>query len=117
MSKCQSARPLPGWLSAARDGREKRFVQVGDTLLFNDCFKALSPGAFKLYICCSMQAAGRIDFQMAASKAEQYGIPRTSFNRYMNELQKAKFVELVKSGRTTRTPNDYRFIFDWKKPP
>ena len=35
----------------------------------------------------------------------------------MNELQKAKFVELVKSGRTTRTPNDYRFIFDWKKPP
>lgn len=61
-------------MSAAPDCRETRFVQIGDTLLHNERFKALSPGAFKLYVCCSMEAAGRINFQIPASKAEKYGI-------------------------------------------
>lgn len=117
MAKCQSAKPLSGWMSAKPNGREARFIQVGDSLLFNEHFRNLSPGAFKLYMCCAMESGGRIDFRFSKSKAEKYGIPHTSFNRYMNELKEAKFVQLVTSGRNTRTPNEYRFIFDWKNPP
>lgn len=117
MARKQSARPLPRWMSAAPDCRETRFVQIGDTLLHNERFKALSPGAFKLYVCCSMEAAGRINFQIPASKAEKYGIPRKSFQRYLQELIDAGFIQLNRSGKTTRTANDYSFYFDWYNPP
>jgi len=70
-----SAKPLPRWMSAKRDCREARFVQIGNSLLFHEKFRSLSAGAFKLYICCAMEAAGSINFQIPASKAEQYGIP------------------------------------------
>lgn len=82
-----SAKPLPRWMSAKRDCREARFVQIGNSLLFHEKFRSLSAGAFKLYICCAMEAAGSINFQIPASKAEQYGIPPRSLARYIKELE------------------------------
>lgn len=108
-----SAKPLPRWMSAKRDCREARFVQIGNSLLFHEKFRGLSAGAFKLYICCAMEAAGSINFQIPASKAEQYGIPRQSFVRYMKELEEAGFVQKERSGKTTRTASDYSFSFRW----
>ena len=107
------AKPLPRWMSAKRDCREARFVQIGNSLLFHEKFRSLSAGAFKLYICCAMEAAGSINFQIPASKAEQYGIPRQSFVRYMKELEEAGFIQKERSGKTTRTANDYSFSFRW----
>lgn len=64
-----------------------------------------------------MEAAGRINFQIPASKLEKYGIPRKSFQRYLQELIDAGFIQLNRSGKTTRTANDYSFCFDWYNPP
>ena len=100
-------------MSAKRDCREARFVQIGNSLLFHEKFRSLSAGAFKLYICCAMEAAGSINFQIPASKAEQYGIPRKSLQRYMKELEEAGFIQKERSGKTTRTANDYSFSFRW----
>ena len=108
-----SAKPLPRWMSAKRDCREARFVQIGNSLLFHEKFRSLSAGAFKLYICCAMEAAGSINFQIPASKAEQYGIPRQSFVRYMKELEEAGFIQKERSGKSTRTASDYSFSFRW----
>lgn len=108
-----SAKPLPRWMSAKRDCREARFVQIGNSLLFHEKFRSLSAGAFKLYICCAMEAAGSINFQIPASKAEQYGIPPRSLARYIKELEGAGFIQTDHSGKSTRTANDYSFCFRW----
>ena len=108
-----SAKPLPRWMSAKRDCREARFVQIGNSLLSHEKFRSLSAGAFKLYICCAMEAAGSINFQIPASKAEQYGIPPRSLARYIKELEGAGFIQKERSGKTTRTANDYSFSFRW----
>ena len=108
-----SAKPLPRWMSAKRDCREARFVQIGNSLLFHEKFRSLSAGAFKLYICCAMEAAGSINFQIPASKAEQYGIPPRSLARYIKELEGAWFIQTDRSGKSTRTANDYSFCFRW----
>ena len=108
-----SAKPLPRWMSAKRDCREARFVQIGNSLLFHEKFRSLSAGAFQLYICCAMEAAGSINFQIPASKAEQYGIPPRSLARYIKELEGAGFIQTDRSGKPTRTANDYSFCFRW----
>ena len=72
-------------------------------------FRSLSAGAFKLYICCAMEAAGSINFQIPASKAEQYGIPRQSFVRYMKELEEAGFIQKERSGKIH--PDSKRLFF------
>nr|DAI87863.1 MAG TPA: replication initiator protein [Caudoviricetes sp.] len=108
-----SAKPLPRWMSAKRDCREARFVQIGNSLLFHEKFRSLSAGAFKLYICCAMEAAGSINFQIPASKAEQYGIPPRSLARYIKELEGAGFIQTDRSRKSTRTANDYSFCFRW----
>lgn len=107
------AKPLPRWMSAKRDCREARFVQIGNSMLFHEKFRSLSAGAFKLYICCAMEAAGSINFQIPASKAEQYGIPPRSLARYIKELEEAGFIQKERSGKSTRTASDYSFSFRW----
>ena len=109
----RGAKPLPRWMSAKSDCRESRFIQVGNSLLFNEKFRNLSAGAFKLYICCAMESAGSINFQIPASKAEQYGIPSRSLARYIKELERAGFIQTARSGKSTRTANDYSFCFRW----
>ena len=104
MAKSQSSKPLKRWLTASSDCREKRFVQIGNTLLFDKKFASLSVGARYLYILAANEAAGSRDFQFPALKMKALGI---------TELIDAGFVELVRSGRNTRTPNDYRFSFYW----
>ena len=107
------AKPLPRWMSATKDCRESRFVQIGNSLLFHERFRNLSAGAFKLYICCAMEAAGSSGFQIPASKAERYGIPRKSMQRYIKELEAAGFIQKDRSGQSTRTANEYSFCFRW----
>lgn len=48
---------------------------------------------------------------------KQQVIPRKSFQRYLQELIDAGFIQLNRSGKTTRTANDYSFCFDWYNPP
>lgn len=117
MSKRQSAKPLSRWLTAAPDCRESRFIQVGNSLLFSKAAQQLSPGAFKLYLCCAMEAGQFRNFQLTESKAKQYGFAKRSFIRYRDELKKAGFIQVDKCGKTTREPNDYSFCFSWLEPP
>ena len=113
MAKSQSSKPLKRWLTASSDCREKRFVQIGNTLLFDKKFASLSVGARYLYILAANEAAGSRDFQFPALKMKALGIKERTARKYIKELIDDGFVELVRSGRNTRTPNDYRFSFYW----
>ncbi len=117
MAKCQSSKPLKRWLTASSDCREKRFVRIGNTLLFDKKFISLSVGARYLYILAANEAAGSRDFQFPALKMKALRMKERTARKHFKEFIDAGFVELVQSGRNTRTPNDYRFSFHWLETP
>ena len=113
MAKHKTNCTLSPWLSARADNKEKRFIQIGDTLLYSKAFQELSTGARALYLCMAMEAAGRIEFMLTLSTAKKLGFSQASFRRYVAELAEKGFIS-INSGRTTREPNIYRFILRWK---
>ncbi len=115
MPRYKSRPTIVPWLSARQDNREKRFIQVGDSLLFSEAFRGLHIGARYLYFCMAMEGAGKRGFQFPTSAAGKYGIPSSSFWTYVQELSTAGFIECV-SNKHLRRPNDYRFSSGWKSP-
>ena len=105
------------WFSARSDGKENRFLQIGNTLLLSDKFKNLSYGAQILYFCMGMESGGKKQFPFPASSAKKYGIPRNSFARFKDELIQAGFIRTVFYGRITREKNLYEFRIDWQAQP
>jgi hypothetical protein len=102
------------WLSAKTDSKEKRFLQIGNSLLLSEEMKGLGNGARYLYLCMAMEAGGKRDFAFPAAAAKKYGIARNSFDRFKAELIAAGLICLKESGWTTREKNIYEFRIDWK---
>ena len=48
---------------------------------------------------------------------ELYGISERSLRRNVQELEAAGLVDVVASGRNTKSATDYRFSVRWKAPP
>ena len=108
--------PISPWLSAKKDCREGRFIQIGNSLLFSELFHRLKDSSKYLYLCMAMEAAGRSDFLFPLSVAKKYGISESTLRRGLEDLKKEGFIELTSSGQVTREPNYYRFVYDWKPP-
>ena len=113
------------WLSARLDRSEGRFIQIGNSLLLShkntdgeeqNAFVKLSTGAKHLYFCMAMECGGKRQFLFPQKAAEKYSIAPASFRRYIDELLAAGMVKR-RSGKTARLPNEYEFVFDWKRPP
>lgn len=70
-----------------------RFIQVGNSLLMNKHFQALSTGAKYLYFCMAMEAGAKNNFAFSKGvAARKYGIASTSFERHRKELENAGFI-------------------------
>jgi hypothetical protein len=104
------------WVSARIDCKEGRFLQIGNSLLLSEQFKALSAGAKHLYICMTMESGGRRAFVFPLAAAKKYGVASTSFRRYIEELEAKGFIE-VHSNANLRQKNDYLFSLTWKQKP
>ena len=102
-------------LSAKVDNKEKRFIQVGNSLLLSKQFHALSTGSRFLYFCMAMESSGRKNFILPQKDAKKYGIAPSSLRKHINELEVARFIR-VYSGKPTREPNRYEFCQGWKLP-
>ena len=113
MSRARRGESIKGWLSARPDSAEKRFIQVGNTLLLSKAFQELSIGAQHTYLCMAMESGGKREFIFPLSAAKKYGISKNSLTRHVEELSAAKFIT-VQSGKTVRQPNLYAFSFEWK---
>lgn len=103
------------WLSAKADCKEKRFLQLGNSFLFSESVKGLSTGARWVYICMSMEAAGKRDFTFTHTAARKYGVPSSSYDRYLVELKNGGFIEKVDGEDLAQyAPGRYRFTLGWK---
>ena len=113
MPKYKSKPTIVPWLSAKPDNREKRFIQVGDSLLFSKAFLELHVGARYLYFCMAMESGGKRNFQLPTAAAQKYGIKPSSFWTYVRELEDKRFI-VSRSNKHLRQPNDYSFSDEWK---
>ena len=109
----QNCKILPG-LSAKSDCKEGRFLQVGNSLLFDEGFCSLPHGARLLYLCMTLECGGKRDFVFPLAAAKKYKFTEASFRRYVKLLVAAGFIE-VQSNANLRKPNNYRFSFRWKE--
>lgn len=104
------------WLSAKLDGSEKRFIQVGNSLFFNEIFQQLNAGSQMLYLRMAIESGGKREVIFSRKTAEKYGIPRNSFSRQIKELKDAGFIEVSMEGDLWQfKPSVYRFSFTWKQ--
>ncbi len=107
MAKYKRSALLP-WLSARPDGKDGRFIQVGNSLLLSKRFQSLSRGAQHLYLCMAMESGGRREFIFPLSAAKKYGISSTCLRRQIGELKSEGFL-CVDCMKSLRIPNVYRF--------
>ena len=116
MSKNKTKQALPFWASAKADGKDIRFIQVGNSLLMSKAFQELHAGARFTYLAMMMEAGGKKVFRFPESSMKKFGISPPSCKRYINELISKDFIKKTYCGKSQMKPNDYEFNLEWKKP-
>lgn len=110
----QKKTPFAPWETRASDGIEKRYIRLGNTLLYDPAFLQLSPMAKQAYIYMRIESAGKPEFIMPHSKYTKFA-KKDSFLRAREELENAGFIETVQHNGNLRKPNVYRFSERWKE--
>lgn len=95
------------------DGKGRVDVDGLLRLMLQPQFTRLSIGARCLYLICVAKSTGNGDLEMSRTSAEKYGISESSFQRYMKELKKEKFIRLAEIGGYGQVPNRYTVVLDW----
>lgn len=114
MPRRKSGGVMLPWLSARLDGKEGRFLMIGNSFLLSKSVQELSPGARFMYLSMAMESAGKREFTFSRSTAQKFGISETTAARYIKELSSSGFIETVSCGHFARVPNVYRFSLSWK---
>lgn len=104
------------WMSARKDCREKRFLQVGNSLFVakESPFKKLTSGAQILYLCMAMESGGKREVPFSRTTALKYGLNKNTFTRCVKELEDQRFISIAPEKSEPFKPTVYRFDFDWK---
>lgn len=90
---------------------------MGESLIKDERFQALKPGARYLYLCLASAAKGKKTIVFSGKTVEEYGIPRTTYDSYIKELKAAGFINVVDDGEHLQFwKHTYEFTYkDWKK--
>lgn len=117
MPRSKSARNctiLP-WLTEKWDGKEGRFIQVGNSLLLSKKFQALGQGRQLLYLCMALESGGKQEFKFTHGTAKKYGFAASTYDKYLSELCAAGFVEKIEyPGMAQYAPVTLKFSNRWK---
>lgn len=106
---------LKPWLSGKLDNRDKRFIQVGASLLQSTAFKSLNYASRILYLCLANDAGKENSVEFSHSAAKRYGFPPSTFDRSIKELIAAGFIERVEDeDRSQYKTSRFRFTYKWK---
>jgi len=103
------------WLSARPDGKEHRFIQVGNSLVMDQRFRSLTASAQMLYLCMCMESAGKQYVRFSRSIAAKYGFDKNTYSRRIKELRDTHFIDIDYAGTYYQFhPTQYRFSSAWK---
>ncbi|MCD7761994.1 MAG: hypothetical protein LUI14_02130 [Lachnospiraceae bacterium] len=100
------------WLSAKKDCKEGRFLQIGNSLMLSENFQKLSVGARWVYLALCMESGGKRTVKFPHSAAKKFGISPRSYDRQIKELLDAKFIEPATVSKYQG--NQFYFSLEWK---
>ena len=99
------------WLSANKDCRDGRFIQVGNSLLLSDAFKSLDGNAQKTYFALCMESGGKPTAELSRAGAKKYGLAPATFSRAIRVLMESGFISCSFEENPFRyKTNVYRFV-------
>lgn len=108
-------KPLVPWATKQADGKDARFIQLGNSLLLSHAWNSLSYGAQAVYIRMMLEAGGKPEFTFPAATMAKYNMPRRSCVRFIDELEKAGFIRCKVRGRPQFIKSEYVFCYEWKE--
>lgn len=113
--------PVSPWLSANKDCRESRYIQVGNSLLSHPAFKELTAGEKHFYLVLCMESSGYWEVTLSHGRAlREYGIKGSSFDNHVKALKQKGFIKQIGNPNGEKYIRcKFRFVDDWKskKPP
>ncbi len=105
--------PFPPWETLNTNGREKKYVRMGITLMNSIPVKRLSGTAFKIMTYMKKQSGQSQQFEFPRTEYIQITTEPT-FNRAIKELIGAGIIDVVERNRNLRKPNVYSWSLRWK---
>jgi hypothetical protein len=86
---------ITAWMSAKADNKEKRFIQVGNSLLLSKEFQKLGVGARCLYMCMAMESAGKRGFEFPLSSAKSMDLEILRFVDISQSLRRPSLLQSI----------------------
>ena len=102
------------WLTAKPDGKEGRFIMVGNSFLLSERVHELPASARCVYLAMAMECGGKAHFTFPERTMKKYGFDPSTAKRAIKTLIANGFITCTCSGKNTRTANEYKFCFRWK---
>jgi hypothetical protein len=112
-SKRNRFTPFPLWQTNKLNGKEERFIRLGNSFLLSKQFNQLSYQAQIVYIHMMLESAGQKRFIFPKIKYIPF-IPHHTFLKAKKELIENGFIEIIQNNRNLRKPNQYSFTEKWK---
>ena len=106
--------PIQPWQTCGKDGEEKRYIRLGNTLLLHPAVKGLSDKAFRIYVHMLLESGGDRTFIFPRTKYKEFS-GNTTFQRAKSELIEKGFIREKQNNKNLRKPNEYEFLEEWKK--
>lgn len=108
--------PFPPWQTKNKNGVEKRYIRLGNSLMLDERVMGLNHLAFRIYTYMILESGGNVIFEFPYAKYRKI-TSRSNFQRALDELTAAGLVEVHENNANLRKPNKYRFSVRWKDAP
>lgn len=106
--------PFPPWTSCKNDGRESRYIRLGNSQMLHPAMQQLSDKAFRIYVNMLLEAGPERIFTFPRTKYKGMAGSAT-FQRIKEELIEKGFIREVQNNANLRKANVYEFSEAWKK--
>lgn len=112
MAKKRKA-PPPDFLNPHQEWHGYHFTPIFDIMLRSKAYKKLSypERSLYLYMLSKYNGSGK-EFECTFAELVEEGYRKTSISKYINDLVRYGFVEIVKQGRS-HNKTIYRFSVKW----
>ena len=103
------------WLTARQDGKDGRFLQVGNSFWLSRQVLSLSYATRWMYLLMCLDAGGKAEVTFTHGRAEKLGISSSSYDRAIQQLIRHGFISRADPDNLAQfAPNRFRFVNDWK---
>jgi len=105
---------IPNWKHNPNNTTKKdmSFIQIYHDLLINKTFLKLNNSSKVLYFYMYDYSNGSQEFEFPYSIYSKI-MTKNTFQSCIKELSENGFIEVIENGKSTRTPNKYKFINKW----